>query len=375
MVDVVSYLQHAPNASVYAPIGDMQFSSNDDECNCGSCMSNVPLRQNQRRDFDRWDGHEEPDDEEQYLLCPPRVLGYHLETRTWLELSVDDIKVIENTTSDKAFEGLQLHQDHKDLIKQLVQSHSSTTNKKPIMEDIVKDKGKGLVMLLHGPPGVGKTLTAESIASLTGKPLFAVTTSDIGLDPADVERNLEVLFQLAARWRAVLLFDEADVFLESRSASTADLARNALVSVLLRVLEYYKGILILTTNRIRKFDVAVLSRINLGIKYEMLEFDQKKAIFSQFLENAAPGSIQKKEDIMQWFSSSDAKEYFKPLNGRQIRNVLFSAASLGSSKDDGKLTLRQIKIMAKITFKFQDSLRHEMEKWAQRNEAGQPQLD
>lgn len=375
MVDFVSYLQHAPNANIYAPMGDLQFSDKDDECNCGSCMNNEPLRQNQRRDFDRWVGEKEFEDEEQYLLCPPRVLGYHLETRTWLELDIKEIRIIEETTSDKAFQGLQLEQDHKDLIKRLVLSHSSTTDKAPIMEDIVKGKGKGLVMLLHGPPGVGKTLTAESVASLTGKPLFAVTPSDIGLDPADVERNLQALFQLAARWRAVLLFDEADVFLESRSANTSDLTRNALVSVLLRVLEYYKGILILTTNRVRQFDIAVLSRINLGIKYEMLDFEQKKAIFDQFIETAAPGSIKKKDAITDWFRTSDAKEFFKPLNGRQIRNVLFSAASLGSSSGDEKLDLKSIKTMAKVTFKFQDALRDEMVKWARISEAGRDHGD
>jgi len=370
MVDFVSYLQHAPNTNTYAPMGDIQFSDKDDECNCGSCTSNKPLQQNQRRHFDKCDGKKEFEHEEQYLLCPPRVLGYHLKSRTWLELNIDEIEVLEETTSDKAFQGLQLDQDHKDLIKRLVMSHSSTTDKAPIMRDIVQGKGNGLVMLLHGPPGVGKTLTAESVASLTGKPLFAVTPSDIGLDPADVEKNLDALFHLASRWRAVLLFDEADVFLESRSAKTSDLTRNALVAVLLRVLEYYKGILILTTNRVRQFDIAVLSRINLGIKYEMLDFDQKKAIFNQFIETAKPGTIKNKEAITDWFRSSDAKEFFKPLNGRQIRNVLFSAASLGSSGIDEKLDLRSIKTMAKITFKFQDSLRDEMAKWARNNEAG-----
>lgn len=369
MVDFDSYHQHAPNASIYAPMGDIKFSNEDDECNCGSCSSNTSLRQNQRRSFDRWEGRKPFESKEQYLLCPPRVLGYHLESRTWLELNVNNIEEVD-AKSDKAFDRLQLNDEHKDLIKNLVQSHSSTTDKEPMMEDIIKGKGKGLVMLLHGPPGVGKTLTAESVASLTGKPLFAVSPSDIGMNPADVERNLDSLFNLAARWRAVLLFDEADVFLESRSSNTSDLTRNALVSVLLRVLEYFKGILILTTNRIRQFDIAVLSRVNLGIKYDMLDHDGKKAIFKQFIDLVDSQQIEKKEKILDWFSTNDAKEFFKPLNGRQVRNVLFSAASLASAEGAGTLKLKHIKKMAKNTFKFQESLLHEMEKWAQRNEAG-----
>ena len=47
--------------------------------------------------------------------------------------------------------------------------------------------------------------TTESVAKATGKPLFSVSVSDIGLKPAEVEHNLEVLFELAAKWSAVML--------------------------------------------------------------------------------------------------------------------------------------------------------------------------
>lgn len=80
------------------------------------------------------------------------------------------------------------------------------------MQSIVKGKGQGPVILLHGSPGVGMTLTAESIVAMAGKCLFTIGPPDIGLDPAGVEQNLGLLFELAARWRAILLFDEADVF-------------------------------------------------------------------------------------------------------------------------------------------------------------------
>ena len=63
----------------------------------------------------------------------------------------------------------------------------------------------------------------------------------------DVESRLEEHFQLAHRWGCILLLDEADVFLEARSKT--DLKRNAIVSVFLRLLEFYPGILFLTTNR------------------------------------------------------------------------------------------------------------------------------
>ena len=70
--------------------------------------------------------------------------------------------------------------------------------------------GKGLIILLHGEPGVGKTSTAECIADYTKRPLYPITCGDIG-DRADkVEENLEKTFQLAHKWGCVLLLDEAE---------------------------------------------------------------------------------------------------------------------------------------------------------------------
>ena len=94
--------------------------------------------------------------------------------------------------------------------------------------DLVRGKGKGLIILLHGAPGVGKTSTAECVAEFTHRPLFAMTCGDIGESAEEVEYNLDRCFQLAHKWGCVLLLDEADVFLAKRDRT--DLKRNALVS-------------------------------------------------------------------------------------------------------------------------------------------------
>jgi SpoVK/Ycf46/Vps4 family AAA+-type ATPase len=120
-------------------------------------------------------------------------------------------------------------------LRNLVTQHA----KSEVIEDVIRGKGKGLVVLLHGPPGVGKTLSAESLAILTDKPLYSVSMADIGLSPRTVESNLRRIFELATHWKAILLFDEADVFLEARSLE--DVRRNSLVSTLLRILEYFQG--------------------------------------------------------------------------------------------------------------------------------------
>ena len=102
--------------------------------------------------------------------------------------------------------------------------------------------------------------------ALTDRP--KITAGDLGLDAGKLEENLGQLLDLVARWRAILLLDEADVFLETRKSHHSH--HNTLVSVFLRQLEYFEGLMILTTNRVTAFEHAVQSRTHLGIKYEAL---------------------------------------------------------------------------------------------------------
>ncbi|KAJ6114474.1 hypothetical protein N7486_000252 [Penicillium sp. IBT 16267x] len=84
-------------------------------------------------------------------------------------------------------------------------------------------------------------------------------------DPNALDKQLKRIFKIAKQFDAVLLLDEADAYMERRIASYG--GHNRLVTVFLRNLEYYEGILFLTTNRATDFDDAVLSRIHLKIKY------------------------------------------------------------------------------------------------------------
>jgi hypothetical protein len=140
--------------------------------------------------------------------------------------------------------------------------------------------------------------------------------------------------------------------------------------VLLRVLEYYEGILILTTNRIQQFDIAVQSRVNLGVMYKDLTTQQKQKIFSNFLEQLSGENIDDKQALKNWMSEDpDAIEWFDPLNSRQVRNVLFSAASL-ALKENKVLKLEHVKKMAKSTSKFQDSIKSIIKDARRKAEAG-----
>ena len=277
--------------------------------------------------------------EEDYLVCPCWVYGYVLRSRKWVKLDVSLVEDIEKRGS--GFDSLVLPDGHKETLLALVQTHSKVTKLENGLQvesrqmDLVRGKGKGLIILLHGEPGVGKSSTAESVAEFTHRPLFQVTCGDIGESADEVEQRLENHFQLAHKWGCVLLLDEADVFLEARSKT--DLKRNAIVSVFLRVLEYYSGILFLTTNRVGAFDQAFRSRIHMSLFYPRIEEDATIKIWEMNIDRAREIwgdrlSIDEsdREGILK-FASKHYRELAKSettWNGRQIRNAFQTAIAL-----------------------------------------------
>lgn len=89
------------------------------------------------------------------MICHHRIPGFSLQHKNWGIFDVDKIREVEY--NNDAFKDLAMPQRKKDLMASLLKAH---TNKALQIDDVIKGKGKGLVFLLHGPPGVGKTLTA-----------------------------------------------------------------------------------------------------------------------------------------------------------------------------------------------------------------------
>ena len=181
---------------------------------------------------------------------------FHLELHTHLWVHVDQLEpyVYQPELKDK----LVLPPEQTDLIDIL------TAEMDVLQDDVVAGKGGGTTVLCAGPPGVGKTLTAEVYAEVTGRPLYRVHSGQLGLSVAAMETALKEALTRAQRWGAVMLIDEADVYIRKRSG---DLAANAVVGVFLRVLEYFDGLLFLTTNRIDDIDEAIISRCIALIRY------------------------------------------------------------------------------------------------------------
>ncbi|RDW68602.1 hypothetical protein BP5796_09259 [Coleophoma crateriformis] len=271
--------------------------------------------------------------------------------KEWVDLPVSRVKPVK--WNKQPFEDLVLDEDTKQLVKALVMIRASSIKKKgdDTDFDVISGKGNGLIMLFHGSPGTGKTLTAESVAEIAEMPLYPITCGDIGTEPEKVEQYLQLVFQLGKRWNCVLLLDEADVFLEERTLT--DLQRNSLVSIFLRMLEYYEGILILTSNRVGTFDEAFRSRIHIALHYDDLKPRSRKQIWSNFLarlEGTDEGeNVDQIKDRLDELAKHD-------LNGREIRNALSTARQLASHAGE-KMRWKHLELAIKTTNNFGNYLR------------------
>ena len=279
---------------------------------------------------------------DQLLICSSSLKGYSMNNKTWLTFSIELVKPIK--WNDNAYSSLVLPGDHKDLIlalaKAQMEKHTNT------FDDVIEGKGRGMIMLLSGPPGVGKTLTAESVAETMRTPLYTMSASDLGFSSRDVEKSLSKVLELTAKWNAVLLLDEADVFLEARSAH--DLERNKLVSIFLRILEYYEGTLFLTTNRVENIDAAFQSRIHVSMEYSELSESSRRHVWENFLKASTPPDQQPLSGFTDEQLSTLAG--YK-MNGREIKNVLKTAKLLANSHKgnwDGVLAFEHVESVLRI---------------------------
>ncbi|KAH9904445.1 P-loop containing nucleoside triphosphate hydrolase protein [Xylariomycetidae sp. FL2044] len=266
--------------------------------------------------------------EHQLLLLFPTAWAFAFKTKQWIVIHPDNIVEIEKSTD--SIENLILGEDELKTIKALSSRQSST--KKTWAADFIEGKGTGQIVLLHGPPGVGKTYTAEAIAQWLHRPLLTLTVADIGTVETRVERELLKWFSLAEAWNAVLLVDEADIFLERRQ--NRDLARNGLVSAFLRRMEYFRGLLFLTTNRVGQIDDAFISRVHIAIGYEHLSSENRAKIWEGFFKKLAkerPGKIQIAPGAKRWVLDN-ARSGTAQLNGRDIRNALQTAITLAEAE-------------------------------------------
>lgn len=188
----------------------------------------------------------------------PVIRVFDLKTHDFLWVHAD---LLTPYVYDKSLRNkLVLPHSHRDLLDVL------TTDLDAFVNDIIEGKSAGNVILCKGIPGVGKTLTAEVYSELIERPLYSIHSGSLGTSAEEVAKNLQTIFLRAKRWNCVLLLDEADVFVVQRGNN---IEQNAIVAEFLRTLEYFDGLMFMTTNRPDDIDDAIISRCGAIIVYNV----------------------------------------------------------------------------------------------------------
>ena len=233
----------------------------------------------------------------------PYIPVYHMGRHHRFRVNVKELEPYEY---DKSLgEHLVLPSVTKDLIDVLV------SQGRIAFTDIIQGKGAGACILLGGPPGVGKTLTAEVFAEATERPLLSVQAAQLGINPDSIERQFRHILQLGSRWNAVVLLDEADVYIARRGT---DLQQNSIVASFLRMLEHHTATIFMTTNRAEDVDDAILSRCLARITYKAPDRDSQRHIWQVI--SGLNGIELRDADIEEIVRRHDS------LSGRDIKQVV-----------------------------------------------------
>jgi SpoVK/Ycf46/Vps4 family AAA+-type ATPase len=199
--------------------------------------------------------------------------------------------------------------------------------------------GLGLAFNFAGPPGTGKTICAEAIATVLGKKLLSVRYAEMeSMWAGETPKNVAAVFRMAAEQDAVLFFDEADAIASRRSTGATQAYQresNTVVNVLLKELEAFNGVVIFATNLAVNFDPAFERRIRTHVRFEMPGVDEREQIWRvQFHPLKTPLDA----DV----NFRDLAERYA-VSGGDIKNAVLKAATMaaGEEGEDRLKTIRQ----------------------------------
>lgn len=205
-----------------------------------------------------------------------------------------------------------------DNIKEMIEESIISVIKKDQYNEWLGDnfeKGITNSILLYGKPGTGKTMIAEAIAGVLGRDLLKLDGGDLQSNiPGQMERNIKANFEKARELEAVILLDECDSLLYNRDSVGSVIA--AEINVLLTEIENFDGVIIMTTNRIRKLDPALARRIIAKIEVPTPNLEARKQIWRNLIPKTMP--IDKKLDI-DYIAEPE-------LTGGEIKNAILMAS-------------------------------------------------
>jgi SpoVK/Ycf46/Vps4 family AAA+-type ATPase len=188
--------------------------------------------------------------------------------------------------------------------------------------------GLGLAFNFAGPPGTGKTICAEAIATALGKKLLSVRYAEMeSMWAGETPKNVAAVFRMAAEENAVLFFDEADAIASKRTTGAAQAYQresNTVVNVLLKELEAFNGVVIFATNLAVNFDPAFERRIRTHVRFEMPGLDEREQIWKVQIH---PTKTPLAADV----NFRELAERYE-VSGGDIKNAVLKAATMAAAE-------------------------------------------
>jgi hypothetical protein len=230
---------------------------------------------------------------------------------------VEHLSLLDAAGRGQMFAGLCLPSRTKSFLQQYAMLSRGDT------VDLVATKSLSHCLLFTGPPGVGKTLSAEAIADYCDVPLYFVSCTNLGQAAEELQAKFELVAARAARWGAMVLLDDADLYVGSRLAARV---QPEIVSQVLNFLERYNGWLFITTNMRTQVDDAIRSRCY-EVQIDLPGVRVLKEIWSVLMKRNGLPIVA--EDCQKLAST------YPKLSGREVMKVIRLFKSFGVDNKNG----------------------------------------
>ena len=192
------------------------------------------------------------------------------------------------------------------------------------LSSVMKDK-QNILVNLYGAPGTGKTMAAHAIASELNKKLICVNYADIESKyVGETSKNITALFKFAIDKKAILFFDEADALLSKRvtdMSSATDVSVNQTRSVLLTLMNDYKGMIIFASNFISNYDSAFIRRIQYHVEFELPDVTLREKLWRRYVPYEMPNNLD----------FNLISEKYSNISGSDISSAVLKAALFAAS--------------------------------------------
>ena len=161
---------------------------------------------------------------------------------------------------------------------------NTDTDLKQLSNRITKKNVMNFSLCLYGVPGTGKSEYAKELGKKLGIEVIYKKASDLlGMYVGESEKNIARAFEEAKEQEAMLIFDEADSFLQNRENATKSWEISQ-VNEMLTWMESHKYPFVCTTNLMSSLDKASLRRFTFKVKYDYLKPQQVKTAFKHFFD-------------------------------------------------------------------------------------------